>query len=285
MKKALFLAALTVLTGCSLKRIALRSTVDLLDEGSKAFHEESDTVLAKESMGSQLKLLEALLKNEPNNPALLRLTAQGFGGYAFLFLEETQPERAKTFYLRGRDYGLRLLTQNKSVASILTMSSSELEAALKGANASNVPALFWTGYNWAGWINLSRDSSEAVADLPKAALLMKRAHELSPQFYFAGPDLFFGSYFASRPKILGGDPEKAKTHFQWAQRINEGKFLMAYVLEARYYAVAVQDQELFQKLLLKVKDSPAGVLPNSRLVDEIAKEKAAVMLEKINDYF
>ena len=42
---------------------------------------------------------------------------------------------------------------------------------------------------------------------------MKRTHELDPDYNFAGSDLFFGVYYASRPKLLGGDPEKAKEHF------------------------------------------------------------------------
>ena len=60
---------------------------------------------------------------------------------------------------------------------------------------------------------------------------------------------------------------------------------MTHVLNARWYAVAIQDRELFKQLLTKVLESPAGVLPEARLTDEAAKRKAAAYLEKIDDYF
>ena len=105
--------------------------------------------------------------------------------------------------------------------------------------------------------------------------MMKRAWELDKEFHFGGPDLFFGVYYASRPAMLGGDPAKAKTHFEWARRLTAGKYLMAYVLEARYYAVAVQDRELFTALLTRVKDSPAGALPDARLSAELLRDPKA----------
>jgi hypothetical protein len=114
---------------------------------------------------------------------------------------------------------------------------------------------------------------------------MKRSHELAPEYDFAGSDLFFGVYFASRPKLLGGDPEKAKEHFKWAERLTDGKYLMTYVLEARTLAVGLQDRALFESLLAKVQQSPAGRLPQARLADEVAKRKAAALMEKIDDLF
>lgn len=285
MKRALVLLAAAALSGCSLKDMALRTTAELLEDGSSAFFEESDTVLARESLGAQLKMVEGLLKNDPANRRLLFLAAQGYSGYAFLFLEDKEPGRAKIFYQRGRDYGSRLLARNKSLSGALGLPLDDLEARLKTARQSDVPGLFWTAYGLSSWVNLSRDSAEAVAELPKAVLLMKRVHELDAAYNFAGTDLFFGVYYASRPKILGGDPEKSKAHFESARRINRGKFLTAHLLEARYYAVAAQDQEHFTNLLKRVADSAAGELPNARLADEVAKEKAKALMEKTDEYF
>ena len=114
---------------------------------------------------------------------------------------------------------------------------------------------------------------------------MKRVYELDPAFHFGGADLFFGVYYASRPPMLGGDAAKAKTHFEWAHKITRGNYLMTHVLNARWYAVATQDRELFKQLLTKVLESPAGTLPDARLTDEAAKKKAAQLLEKIDDFF
>ena len=153
------------------------------------------------------------------------------------------------------------------------------------AKLDDAPALFWTAFAWAGEINLSRDSPSLLAELPKAVALMERARQLSPGYHFAGADLFFGVYYASRPAILGGDLGKARAAFQEARRRTSGQYLMTYVLEARYYAVAAQDKELFTTLLNKVQDLPAGQLPDARLSDEIAKIKARTLLGKKDELF
>lgn len=285
LNKPFLLLGLLALSGCSLKTMALRSTVDLLDDGVGALYEEPDPAFARESMPAQLKLAESLLRNDPGNEKLLKLCAEGFDGYAFLFLEDSQPQRAKEFYLRGRDYAFRALAGRGALAKAGSLDLDALGNALKTARPSDVPALFWAAFGWAGYINLSKDSSAAVADLPKAVAMMARVHELAPDYHFAGSDLFFGVYYASRPAILGGDVSKAKSYFQEARRRTAGKYLMTYVLEARYYAVAAQDQELFKSLLAKVQEAPSGLLPDAKLTDEVAKTKAAALMEKTNDLF
>lgn len=278
-----FLALL--LTACSPRTIALRETAALVHEGAPALFEEPDPQFARETFGSQLKLLELLLRNEPDNKSLLELSAEGFNGYAFLFLEDGAPERAKSMYLRGRDYGLRLASRNSSLAKLESLDLDGARAALEKAKPEDAPGLFWAAFGWAGFINLSKDSPAALSELPKAVAIMERARQLAPDYHFAGADLFFGIYYASRPAILGGDVKKAQAAFQEARRRTGGKYLMTYVLEAKYFAVAAQDQEAFKSLLQKVKDSPSGQLANARLTDEVAKEKAEKLMEKQNDLF
>jgi len=285
LKKIALLLPLFALAGCSLKSLALRSTAELLDQGIAAFYEEPDPQLAREAMAAQLKLVESLLQSRPDDERLNRLAAEGFGAYAFLFVEDSQPQRAKGFYLRGRDHALRSLKRRPGLANLAALTPDDLEEALRRAARSDAPALFWAAFCWSGFINLSRDSPEAVAELPKAVAVMKRAYELDPEYNFAGPDLFFGVYFASRPKLLGGDPEQGRMHFARAERITGGKYLMTYVLEAKSLAVALQDRALFASLLTKVKETPAGALPKARLADEAAKLKAAALMDKINDLF
>ena len=285
LKKIAFLIPFFGLCSCSLNTLALRSTATLMDRGVAAYYEEADPQLAREAMASQLKFVEGLMQSDPKDPRLNRLAAEGFGSYTFLFIEDSQPERAKALYLRGRDYALRSFSARPALAGLAAMMPDDLEKALKSAGKAEAPALFWAALCWSGFINLSKDSPDAVAELPKAAAIMKRSHELDPDYNFAGSDMFFGVYFASRPKLLGGDTAKAQEHFKWAERLTQGKYLMTYVLEAKTLAVALQDRALFESLLAKVKDSPAGRLPNARLADEVAKLKAAALIEKIDDLF
>lgn len=280
------LPCLALLSGCSLDRMALRSTSNLLVAGHSAVLDEPDWKQARESMSAQLSLVETLLVSDPGNRSLRRLASQGYGGGAFLLLEDEDAERAKLSYIRGRDHALKALeAAHPELAGLADKTPEELEKALKTLTKADVADVFWAGFDWAGYVNLSKDDAKALFGLPKAVALITRAWELDPSFENAGADLFFGVYYASRPAMLGGNPSKAKTHFEWAHRITKGQYLMAHYLNARWYAVAVQDQELCRQLLKKVLDEPAGRLPGTRLADEAAKRKAAAMMEKIDDYF
>lgn len=284
--KILLAAVCLACSACaSLDRYALRTTASMLERGRIAALEEPDYQLGRDSAAAQLKLVEGLLVSDPGNAGLRRLAAEGFGGYAFLFVEDSDPQRAKGLYLRGRDHALAALARSDAFKGLKDKGIEEFEAALKLARKADVPDLFWAGFGWGGMVNLSKDDSAALADLPKVVLLMRRVYELDPAFHFAGADLFFGVYYASRPPMLGGDPAKARTHFEWAHKITRGSYLMTHVLNARWYAVAVQDRELFTQLLTKVLESPSGALPEARLTDEAAKKKAAMHMEKIDDYF
>lgn len=284
--KLLLAAACLASTACgSIDRYAVRTTASMLERGRKTALEEPDYQLGRDAVASQLKLIEAMLVSDPGNITMHRLLAEGFGGYAFLFVEDAEPQRAKGLYLRGRDHALASLGQKAVFKDLKDKSIEDFEKALKWAKKEDVPDLFWAGFGWGGFVNLSKDDSAALADLPKVTLLMKRVYELDPAFHFGGADLFFGVYYASRPAMLGGDPGKAKTHFEWAHKLTRGQYLMTHVLNARWYAVAVQDRELYAQLLTKTLESPAGVLPYARLTDEAAKKKAALLMEKIDDYF
>ena len=272
--------------GCgSIDRYALRTTASMLERGRKTSLEEPDYQLGRDAVAAQLKLIETLLVSDPGNLPLHRLLAEGFGGYAFLFVEDSEPNRAKGLYIRGRDHALEALALKSTFKGLKDKNGEDFEKALKWAKKEDVPDLFWAAFGWGGMINLSKNDASALAELPKVVLLMTRVYELDKTFNFAGADLFFGVYYASRPAMLGGDPVKARTHFEWAHRITGGKYLMTHVLNARWYAVAVQDRELFKQLLTKVVEAPSGVLPEARLTDEAAKKKAAIYLEKIDDYF
>lgn len=285
MKKLVFFSVLALLGGCTPRRLAVRETGRIFQRGAIAIYDEPDVEFARESLPAQLKTLESVLVSDPSNRGLLTLAAEGFASNAFLFLEDERPERAKLHYLRARDFALRALETRRDLRGLASADLDALDKLLPKIHKRDVAPLFWAAFAWGSWVNLSKDSSAAVAELPKAVALMRRALELDPDFNFAGPDLFFGVYYASRPAMLGGDVKKAAAHFQEARRRTGGRFLTTYVLEARYVGVGTQDPELFTGLLGKALEAPAGQLPKSRLADEVAKRKAAKLMEKQDDLF
>lgn len=279
------LVIVVLFTGCSVQKLALRSMSGILDHSMAALFEESDLQLAEQAIASDLKLLEGLIKSDPNNEKFLLLACQGFASYALGFVEDNDPARAQALYLRGRDYGFQILGQNPTFQPALSGELERLALALKKFHQSDVPALFWTANNWANWINLNLTDTDALADLPRVQLMMQRVLELDEGFFFGGAHLFFATIYASRPKLLGGDLDKAQHHFSRCFEFAQGKFLLPYVYYARYYAPRQMDEELFKSTLNKIIATPNDILPDQRLPNAIAKRKATDLLQKIDEFF
>jgi tetratricopeptide (TPR) repeat protein len=278
------LAFLFLFSGC-VRTIAVNTVSGMADEGFSAFTEESDLDFAEEALPGNIKLLEVMLKNSPDNTRLLRLLSEGYSSYALGFLEDKDPARARDFYKRGRDYGLRILRQNSDLARALDGNLDDLKAALATLSPDEAPSVFWTAFGWGSYIYLSLDNTDAIGDLPRAEILMKFVADHDSAYYYGGAHVFLGTLYGSRPKILGGDPAIAREHFEAALRINRGRFLMTYVYYARSYAVQTQNEGLFEELLAKVRDTPLGILPEYRLANAIAKKKAELLLAHKNDLF
>jgi len=279
----MFLTAI-LLAGC-VQTMAIRTMGGIMDFGLEAFNEEGDLQLAGSALGSNLKLVEALIKGDPDNEKLLLMAAQGFSAYALAFAEDDSVERARLFYLRGRDYAMRVLTRNQRLKEALEKEPAALQAALKTLSKEDVPAVFWTAFGWGSYINVSRSDIGAMADLPKVIAMMEFVREHDPQFYHGGPYLILGSIEGTVPRVLGGKPEKAKEYFERALAINGGKFLLTYVYYAKTYAVQEQNQELFESLLTKVDEAPLDILPSARLSNAVAKKKAKLLRSRINELF
>jgi hypothetical protein len=251
----------------------------------ESLSEEEDLQLAASAAASNLKLLEAAVKSDPRNPRLLLLACRGFSGYALAFVPEDEPERAAAFFARARGYGLRALALDRRLKAIEGLSAEEIPGLLRKCSKRDVPTLFWTSFAWGFWINLNRDKPAALAQLPKVEAIMGRVLELDETYFYGGPHLFFACLYASRTKLLGGDPERGKAHFDKNLDIHQGRFLLACYLYARYYAIQTQNKELCNSLLNKVLDAPSDLLPEQRLMNQVARQRAQDLLDGIDDYF
>lgn len=276
---------MTSLAGCTLRQAVARSTGAVVDDFLAAMNAEPDPVHAREAAASLFVMIEGLLRADPANADLRRAAAQAYGGYAFAFLEEKEPARARAFYLRGRDHGLAALKATPGMEGLPSGDAAAQREALARLGEEDLPLLFWTAYCWSGWVNLSRSDPDAVADLPRVAAMMDRALALDRAFFHGGPDLFFGVYYGGRSRLLGGDPAKARTHFERALAASGGRFLMTKVLMARYYAVQAQDRALFDRLLKEVESAPAGLLPGEALANALARERARALLKQAEELF
>jgi hypothetical protein len=270
--------------GC-IQTIATNTVGDIVYDGFPALTGEEDLEFAGKALPANLKLLEVLLRSSPDNREMLLLLSQGYSSYALGFAEDTDPDRARLFYRRGREYAMQLLRQDDAMARALDGSVDDLKAELAGRGKSDVPGVFWAAFGSGGYILLSMNEPDALATLPRAEAMMQFVLAADSAYYYGGAHIFLGTLDGMRPKMLGGDPERSRRHFEAALRINGGRFLMTQVYYARSLAVQTLDEALFDRLLAEVDTASIDVLPEFRLANAIAKQKARTLRERKTDLF
>lgn len=281
----LFLWLLLLLSAClPNKKLTVGATATLLEEVARASSKQSDLRILREGMPAYLMLIDGMIQAWPDNDRLLMAGAQSYSSFASLFVEEHDKEYANSLYTRGKHYALRSL-EMRGFKEPLQRPFDDFKQALKRLGKKDAPYLFWAATCWANWIRLNVDSMEALSELPRVEWMMSRVLEVDEGFYYGGPHLFMGIWFASRPKIAGGDLQKAKEHFLKALDLGQGKFLMAYVYYAKYYAQKISDRELFVSTLQKVLETPAETSPDLVLANTVAKKEAKELLGHVEEYF
>ena len=282
---SLLFLLIALLTACATgKTMTVAATASLLEDVAKASNKQSDLMLIRRGMPSYLMLIDGMVEALPDNKRLLISAAQLYASYASAFIQDEDQIYATALYARARDYALRALEQN-GFKNPATRPFDDFEIGLYDLGENDVPYLFWAASCWGSWISLNQGSMEAMAELPRVELLMKRVLELDEAFYYGGAHIFMGVLDASKPRVAGGNLDRARDHFLKAIELGDGKFLMARIYYADYYAKKAFDRELFISILEKVLETPADIPPELTLLNTVAHTKAKEMLNQVDEYF
>ena len=285
--------------GCNMTQLAVETQADIMERAYPAIETQTDYDFARLGIPANLVQLDGLLRVAPDNERLLALASQGYASYAYGFVEDEmqqaesqgdleafdwQRARARSMYLKARDYGLRQLrVLEPEFPEVLPRDPDQLARVLNEnfRDPEQAAPLFWTGNALGSAINISRDDPALVADLPLARVLVKRSVELDETYYHASGHVFLGVANASLGESMGGNPAQGRQHFERALALTQRRALLAQVNYAQAYAVQKSDKPLFTSLLNEVLKAPlqtgALALPNT-----IAKRRARRLLAQVD---
>jgi hypothetical protein len=306
MKRALFALPLiaAMSSGCNLTQFTADSTADMLHHASPQFNTIEDLEFAETAAPGNVVTMEAVWRVSPHNQDVLVELTQAWTSLAFGFWEDHLERahraddenlteywrmRTKAAYLRGRLYGMLLMDERHHVeggpTAIYRQGIGPWRDYLQHFNnAADAPALFWTANSWLSWIQQSLDDPGALLDLPFAVALMERVRTLDEHYYHDGVHAFFGIYYASTPRDLGGRPDDSRREVEAALRATGRRLLVYQVWYARNYAVMMQDRALFRSLLEEVINA-GDIYPEERLTNQVAKRRAMRYLAQIDELF
>ncbi len=282
---------------CGAKKMATRVIGSVSTDGMVAIESEQDVSFARESLSPLIKTLEVLSYGDKKDRRTLVLLSKAYGSYAFGFLEEdmlAQPKgsvihsqaekRANLFYSRGKEFGIAALLTKSGMYEAFRAPFPEFKKAIDGLGKKYVPALFWTSFNWANWMNLNRDDPAAVVNLPKVIAMVERVLLLEPDYHYGSAHALRGLLAATRPKMLGGDPDLANAQLRKAMEAAPD-YLMTKVLFAQYFARQTNDRPLFRTELTEVMNADAAALPEQRLANELAQRRAKILIKQEDELF
>lgn len=297
-RRALLLLGCVLLSGCSLRLVAVNAAGNALASGGSGWAADDDPELVRDALPFALKTMESLLAESPRHKGLLLGACSGFTQYAYAFvqseadlIEDTDlaaatamRARAGRLYLRARDYGLRgLEVDHPGLRQALLQDPRAAVARVKGREEAG--RLLWTAMAWGAAISLAKDNPDLVADLPVTAALARRALELDERFGGGAGHDFFIAYEGGRPAAAGGSAERARQAFERAVALSGGKRAAPFVAYAETVCVAAQDRTEFERLLnlaLAIRvDSPGP----DRLANVLAQRRARWLLARIDELF
>lgn len=284
------LAALVfLLAACSPRQMVIDGVANELAGQGQAV--EDDPVLAREAAAFYLKLSESLLRQSPGNLKLAEAVAGGFTRYAYAFVAfeaerieakdakaaQKLRERAARLYLRAHRHAMAALEQRtpgfaKALASAQPASRPRL-------GDEQVAVAYWAAASWGGYISLSKDDPDAVADLPLAVRLASLAWERMPDYGDGALASLMGSFEAARP---GGSVPQAAAYFDRAIAAGGNRNAGAFVAKAENIAQPAGDRAAFEALL---REALAAATARRDLENEVMRERAQWLLDGADDLF
>ncbi len=299
----LFLSVVLVisLSSCSTRIIIVNEISKISEIGAVAFEQDDDLEMVEKGIPGNIKILEVILENDPDNYKILVLLSRLYAAYSFGFFEgklessligkSYSPlseqnlirERVNRYYSRGAEYALRAIESCHPGAVEKLKTPDSADSLLKTMSKEDVKALFWYGFNLSSLINNNRDS---VILLSKAYLIekiMKRIIELDPEYFFGGPHLILLSYYSSLPPYSDEKLDLSLFHYKKLKERRDGQFLLADLYFARYYLSRKQEKEKFEKIMNDILNH-SGKGKESVFYNKIAAQRARIYLEGI-DYF
>jgi hypothetical protein len=279
--RGLLLAALMFITGCS--TVMTSVTEGLAEDLSTAILDNSDVAMVRDGAPAYLILIDGLLAQAPDSVTLLSQAAMLNSAYAAAFVDE--PERSMAMH--DKALGLAEKAVCRGIANgcdLRVRDFAEYEAWLARVDLRQVPLIYRLGTSWAGWIQAHSEDFAAIAELGRVKALMARVIELEESYDYGGAHLYMGMFETILPPALGGKPELGREHFERALALSDGQHMLTKVMFAEQYARLVFNRELHDQLLTEVMATDPAV-PGLTLMNVVARQQAAVLLESADAYF
>jgi predicted anti-sigma-YlaC factor YlaD len=277
------------LGGCAIRPFMVDQTAQVLS--SQPVADEDDLQLAREASAFYLKFSESVLRETPGHLKLAETVSAGLTQYAYAFvafdaekIDAKEPEkasqmreRAARLYARAHRHAMKALELSApGISHAIRQRGVEKQLRLSQAQ---VPLAYWAAASLGGWISMSKDDPDLVADLPIAMRLAELAWQTDPDYGRGALASLMGTFENAK---VGGAPSKSRAYFDQAIQLSQGRDAGPYVAKAEGVALPAEDRKQFEQLLNQALDIAKQ---HRTLQNEVMRERAKWLLASIDDLF
>ena len=277
---------------------------DTLAQQARLYFQKKLSVKQAKKLGDGLeRSIDRLSKRDPDSEPLAFLYCELAVAFSFAFKEDDDTKKARELYIKAQAKACYFLRKRypKQYKVLTAGTVDAARKAIKSLKRRDLAAVFWYAFALGMETNLIR-STKLLIQLPRQRLLMEWVLARDETIFNAGPHLSLALTYCAFPKAAGRDLKKSLGHFTAIEKITGRRWLLARILRAKYFSVALQN-ELPPKATLKdrqsaavlawqdffmqlesVANAPDKLWPSRNLYNSVAREKAWNMLRSADDY-
>lgn len=203
--------------------------------------------------------LEKAISLEPNNLELKLLLSRAYHFEAYYI--ESDPALKDSLFLAGAQLAVSIV--RGSEAFIDAMETTQSDSMVKVTEAialvekEYLDALYWWATNMGRYLS-GKSVRDRLEYRELGESLMHRVFALDPDYFYGGPNRFFGALYARLP---GVELSQSEEYFQKAiDRFPD--YLGTYVLRARFLHTKAGDREKFRGDLTHVINADPSNIPD-----------------------
>ena len=284
---ATLVALSLAITACGKKQTGTYEVAKATGEAATADGLKAEAEALWAERGDTEKLKAALVKFEGAynaNPTDREVAARLVRGWYFLGdAHESETEAKNAAFDNAVSWGKRCLAINSDFKARLEKGSEKEAEVADALTADDVPCMYWTSSALGKWAKLNGILT-SLKHIDTVKAYMTRIGELQPDYFYHGPDRYWGAYYALIPSFSGRDLGKSKSHFDTSIS-GSPQYLGTQVLVADAWAVNSQDKASFVRSLQAVIDADPGDDPDIGPENRAEQEKAKKLLAKSSELF
>ncbi len=269
---------------------------DVLAGGGSVFAGDNDPEFIEQALPFSLKLMDALLTEQPDNRGLLLAAASGYIFYAYAYVtipaEEISLEdfdrslelraRARNLFLRAQAYaGWALELDYPGIGEALRENPQNAVSMIGSDPGRDVEMLYWNAASLGLAISSSRNEPALLARRAEVDAMLDRALELDESW----GDGALHEFAINTISVNGRDRAEIDTHYRRALELSGGERAGLFITYAEATAVPSQDRQAFVSLLERALSVDIDANPESRLTNVVAQQRAEWLMDNLDEMF